>query len=343
MKINKYKIIFIIPFLLLIMLMISCKNNKKEYIKFDNEINLYNLNIINDNDISFESLNNSYIIHDDHVLELGFNIKIINNKNDDVNIKLNDSKAYGNDELLIEEILIKYNHDNKEDNELFNKCDFNLKEEESKTFDFKLVIQDGNPSCKYNLEFNINNTKLHIYSYEEGYELNEFLYVHNPLYVNSVLEDAEVDKNAVFGFKPNSTGSIKIYAENDWTDGILVQGAKEDRIAYIEENDKRIKELENKLRKENKNIEEIARACSNLRNQIRLEQYKDNPKELQQLKQRNLEKYGHEEGPLPEELYVNYNNSWEMVLEKCYSTNRAMDACCGVYDMYFNMYTPLAY
>ena len=341
MKTNKYKFIFIISFLLLIMLVISC-NNKKEYINFENEINIYDENIINDNDVSFEVLNSNQV-YDDYVLELDFNIKITNNKNHNINIKLNDSKAYGNNELLIEEILIKYNHNNKEENELFNKCDFNIKKEESKEFNFILVIQDGNPLCKYHLEFNMNNKKLFIYSYEEGYELNEFLYIHNPLYNENVLQDAEVDKNAIFGFKPNSTGSIKMYAEYDWNDEDLALAAKEDRISYIEENDKRIKELENKLRKENKTIEEIAKACSNLRNEIRLEQYKDNPEDLEKIKQRNLEKYGHEEGPLPEELYEKYNNSWEVVLEKCYSTNRAMDACCGVYDMYFNMYTPLAY
>jgi hypothetical protein len=242
----------------------------------------------------------------------------------------------------LEEILINYNHDNKEGIK-FNKDDFNLKNNESKSFNFKLVIQDGNPSCKYRLDFNMNNVNLSIYSYHEDYELSKFTYIHNPSYLDKVLIDADEDDNAVFGYKPNNTGSLKMYADYDWYDSDKILEAKEERINYINDNDKRIKELENKLRKENKNIEEIARACSNLRNQIRLEQYKDNPEGLEQLKQRNLEKYGHEEGPLPEELYVKYNNSWEMVLEKCYSTNRAMDACCGVYDMYFNMYTPLAY
>ena len=88
----------------------------------------------------------------------------------------------------------------------------------------------------------------------------------------------------------------------------------------------------------NKSIEEIARACSALRNQIRLDQYKDDPEGLAKLKERNLEKYGHEEGPLPDELYAKYNNTWEMVLQKCYSTNAGMDACCGVYDKYFYLY-----
>ena len=96
------------------------------------------------------------------------------------------------------------------------------------------------------------------------------------------------------------------------------------------------------VRSQNKSIEEIARACSNLRNNIRLEQYKDDPEGLANLKQRNLEKYGHEEGPLPDELYLKYG-SWEIVLEKCYSINRAMDACCGVYDMYYYLYNDFAY
>ncbi len=339
MRINKIKFLFIIP---IIILLISCKNNKKDYIKLNNDIDLYCDNNINDNDILFEYIDYDYMEYEDYVLELDFNIKITNNKNNDINIKLNNPLAYGNDLLLEEEILINYNHDNKE-GIIFNKDDFNLKNNESKSFNFKLVIQDGNPSCKYRLDFNMNNVNLSIYSYHEDYELSKFTYIHNPSYLDKVLIDADEDDNAVFGYKPNNTGSLKMYADYDWYDSDKILEAKEERINYINDNDKRIKELENKLRKENKNIEEIARACSNLRNQIRLEQYKDNPEGLEQLKQRNLEKYGHEEGPLPEELYVKYNNSWEMVLEKCYSTNRAMDACCGVYDMYFNMYTPLAY
>ena len=153
----------------------------------------------------------------------------------------------------------------------------------------------------------------------------------------SVLADAEYDENAYYGFKPNSTGSLSTYAKYDWTIEKNVLEYKEARIKYIEENDKKIKNLELKLRAENKTIEEIARACSSLRNQVRLDQYKDDPEGLKTLKERNLTKYGHEEGPLPDELFVKYC-SWEDVLKKCYSTNMGMDACCGVYDKYFYMY-----
>ena len=96
------------------------------------------------------------------------------------------------------------------------------------------------------------------------------------------------------------------------------------------------------MREAGKTIEEIARACSTLRNQIRLDSYKDDPEGLATIKARNLEKYGHEEGPTPDELYAKYG-SWETVLEKCYSTNPGMDACCGVYDIYFYTYTTFAY
>ena len=55
------------------------------------------------------------------------------------------------------------------------------------------------------------------------------------------------------------------------------------------------------------------------------------------MKARNLEKYGHEEGPLPDELYEQYG-SWETVLSKAFSVNAGMDACFGLYDDYYDVY-----
>ncbi len=87
-------------------------------------------------------------------------------------------------------------------------------------------------------------------------------------------------------------------------------------------------------------VEEIARAVSTRRNEIRLEAYADDPEGLAALKARNLEKYGHKEGPLPDELYAQYG-SWERVLEKAFSPNAGMDACLGLYDDYYFLYVAL--
>ena len=328
---------FVIAFIFIFLFFVSCQK-KTVNIDFENDINVYNSSSVEVNKVKFESVNFKNTEYSDHILKMEFNLKITNYSPDNIIIKISDSKSYGNDDLLQEEVYKAYNHDDSTKNVKFTENELTLISNDNVLFNYILVINDGNPKCKYRLDFKINDKKLSIYSYQEGYEPDSFYYVHNPIYNSGVMLDSEYDSNCVFGFKPNNTGSLKSYTQYDWTIKEDVLKYKADRIKYIEENDKRIKELEASLRAKGKSIEEIAKACSNLRNQIRLEQYANDPEGLEVLKQRNLEKYGHEEGPLPEELYVKYNNSWEMVLEKSYSTNRGMDACCGVYDLYYYMY-----
>ena len=43
-----------------------------------------------------------------------------------------------------------------------------------------------------------------------------------------------------------------------------------------------------------------------------LEAYADDPEGLAELKARNLEKYGHEEGPLPEDLAQAFEEAWDI-------------------------------
>ena len=95
-----------------------------------------------------------------------------------------------------------------------------------------------------------------------------------------------------------------------------------------------------RARVHHKDVEEIARTVSERRNELRLEAVKDNPDEEALLRERNLEKYGHEEGPLPDELYEKYG-SWEAVLEKAFNSNVGMDACLGLYDDYYPLYVSL--
>ena len=83
--------------------------------------------------------------------------------------------------------------------------------------------------------------------------------------------------------------------------------------------------------------EEIARAVSTRRNEIRLEAYDGNPEGLAKVKESNLETYGNENGGTPDYFYQKYG-SWETVIEKSLSANPGADACLGLYDKYYNTY-----
>jgi hypothetical protein len=50
----------------------------------------------------------------------------------------------------------------------------------------------------------------------------------------------------------------------------------------------------------------------------------------------------HEDGPTPDDLYEKYG-SWTTVLQKAFSPNLGMDACCGLYDEYYWLYIELGY
>ena len=97
-----------------------------------------------------------------------------------------------------------------------------------------------------------------------------------------------------------------------------------------------------KMRGEGATMEDMARAVSEERNRLRLAAYENDPEGLAEVKASNLKTYGHEEGPLPEELYEKYG-SWTTVLQKSFSTNMGMDACCGLYDEYYWLYIELGY
>ena len=167
---------------------------------------------------------------------------------------------------------------------------------------------------------------------------SSFHYEHDPRLNARAMADIIVDPTAVYGFSPSPEGSLSSYASFDWSDPELVNGenGRLARIAYHESINE-MYAMMNAMRIDGKSIEEIARAVSSKRNEIRLASYADDPEGLAVAKARNLEKYGHEEGPLPDELYEQYG-SWETVLEKAFSTNSGMDACLGLYDDYYELY-----
>ncbi len=168
---------------------------------------------------------------------------------------------------------------------------------------------------------------------------NGFHYQHDPRKNPAAMRDIMADEDAVYGFRPTETGSLSLYAAADWSDPEVVAQGRAERIAYHESVGS-MYVLLREMSDQGKSTEEIARAVSTRRNEIRLEAYADDPEGLAALKARNLEKYGHEEGPLPEELYEKYG-SWERVMEKSFSTNAGMDACLGLYDDYCFLYAAL--
>lgn len=87
-------------------------------------------------------------------------------------------------------------------------------------------------------------------------------------------------------------------------------------------------------------MEEMARAVSEERNRLRLMSYEDDPEGLAAVKKSNLETYGQEDGPTPDQLYEKYGE-WTTVLQKAFSPNMGMDACCGLYDEYYWLYIEL--
>jgi len=171
-------------------------------------------------------------------------------------------------------------------------------------------------------------------SFAEGYE-------HDPRLNLKAMEDIIVNPDAVYGFSPNPDGTLAPYAKYDWTVKEDVEEYKKARIEYLAANEQ-MYELLYEMMAEGKTSEEIARAISAKRNELRIASYDGNPEGLATLKERNLLKYGHEDGPTADELFEQYG-SWDIVTEKAFSHNSGMDACVGIYDDYYSYYIAFGY
>jgi hypothetical protein len=171
---------------------------------------------------------------------------------------------------------------------------------------------------------------------------NGFRYVHDPRENPEAMKDIVENPEAVYGFSPDPESKrLGTYAQYDWTDPDLVANARTERIAYHKSLDS-MTDILYQMRDEGATMEEMARAVSAERNRLRLAAYENDPQGLAEVKKSNLETYGHEDGPTPDEMYEKYG-SWETVLQKAFSANLGMDVCCGLYDEYYPLYVELGY
>ena len=162
-------------------------------------------------------------------------------------------------------------------------------------------------------------------------------YVHDPMANPKAAQDIVADPSAVYGYRPSPDSvRLKEFAGYDWTDPVLVGEMREQRIAY-HESFAELYQMINPMKTEGRSVEEIARAVSTRRNELRLESYRDNPEELEKTKKSNLDTFGDENGGSPDYFYAKYG-SWETVIEKALSTNAGADAVLGLYDMYYDSY-----
>jgi hypothetical protein len=174
------------------------------------------------------------------------------------------------------------------------------------------------------------------------FERLPFVYEHDPRENPEAMKDIVENPDAVYGFSPDPESKrLGAYAEFDWTDPAFAAKAQKERRAYHESMDT-MTDILYRMRDEGATIEEMARAVSEERNRLRLAAYDHDPEGLAEVKKSNLETYGHEEGPTPDELFEKYG-SWTTVMQKAFSSNMGMDACCGLYDEYYWLYIEIGY
>ena len=173
---------------------------------------------------------------------------------------------------------------------------------------------------------------------QETWMRKPFAYEHDPRDNPEAMQDIVYNPDAVYGFSPSpDSPRLREYANIiDWTNDEQVARARAVRQTYHDSISNLYRLIE-KMLTEGKDVEAIARAVSQMRNELRLKSYADSPEGLKAAKKSNLETYGNEMGPTADWLYEKFG-SWQTVLEKALGTNMGMDACLGFYDEYYDYY-----
>ena len=165
-------------------------------------------------------------------------------------------------------------------------------------------------------------------------ENTKFRYKNNPMDNPKVAKEVEENSDAVYGYSPRKESSLNKFGV-DWTNQEQVASARAKRMEYLKGMEQKKVKLESevaKLQNEGMSIEEIARKMSEKRNLDRMQSYIDssNSEGLVAMKERNIQQYGREEGPTPEQLFEKYG-SWEEVIYGSVRTSPAMDVLTGLY------------
>lgn len=160
-------------------------------------------------------------------------------------------------------------------------------------------------------------------------------YDNNPSDNPKVLADAEEDPNAVYGYKHKKDGSLKNFANVDWSDPEFVESARQKRIQYIED-DRSICDLVSDMKNKGCSTEEIAHLICDYRNQTRLNSYLDLDGNIinengynAALERMQTRSY---------DALISSGKTPEQIISSSMRTNPAMDACVGLYDENFNSY-----
>lgn len=166
--------------------------------------------------------------------------------------------------------------------------------------------------------------------------LGGFKYEHNPSDDPKVLRDAMEDSNSVYGYRPREDGSLASFANGNWDDPIAVEEYRQNRIAYHNRNEGAAQKIVSEMTLEGASTEEIARTVNEYRNQSRLNAYIDSNGNVN-----NIDGYNAALARAEKNSYENLikkGKTPEQIIESAIKGNPAMDACTGLYDIYFDRY-----
>lgn len=161
-----------------------------------------------------------------------------------------------------------------------------------------------------------------------------FSYEHDPSYNLVVQKDAIKDPNAIYGYKPNPEGSLKEYASYNWSDVGVVYEARKKRLAYRNNITELVGEYINDLSNLGTPDELIAKLAINRRNMIRIESYTGSKAQNNvglATAQSRSQNYTYD---FMKKKYETHADIFKAVVRE----NAAMDACTGLYDMFFESY-----
>ena len=160
-------------------------------------------------------------------------------------------------------------------------------------------------------------------------------YNNNPSDNPKVLADAVEDPNAVYGYRPNEDGSLKNFANEDWSNSEFVENAKQKRLQYIED-DKAIYDVIAEMKNNGCSTEEMARAACDYRNQTRLNSYLDSDGHV--IDQNGYNAALERMQTRSYDALISSGKTPEEIINSSMRTNPAMDACVGLYDQNFDTY-----